>query len=613
MIKKFLTRNKNITKTVLIMTAIFSVLAILVASVVLDTVVKSHDEERMKFIAADVYDDINAELLKLVMISRVISKDIPLIESIKNEENVSFEQNVYLMRNYISSLKKSFNLSTGFIVSEKSKIYYSAEGFNKIIDVENDAHDIWYKLFLDKNLAYDYDLDVDEINQNNWTIFVSARINDENGELLGVCGVGEYLTEIQNLLITDEETYDVKINLVDQNGVVQLDADSVNIETAHIQNIINPNKSIQFVFSEKDGVYTITKYMQDLGLYLVVRRNADDTQGTFSNLVIYMVGTFILSTLTFLIFMRVTLVAGEKQIEERAKKHGLASYADLYISMHLINLQENSILEISKDPDFNLISINGKNQAAYQMHTVIKKITAAESLKKMLKFIDLKTISERLKERNVIHCEFRSKEYGWCKAYFIASEFDEGHTINQIIFAIELIDEEKNRENNLIYLSQTDLMTGLKNRGSGEKIIKEMIENDIEGTFFMLDADKFKSINDNFGHDAGDKVIKAIAACLKKTFRAGDVVMRLGGDEFAAYAVGITDNAAAVILVEKFFTEIDKINIPEIGSRKISISLGSAFFTVDKNLSFAEIYKRADLAAYESKKTQGNFYTAYEI
>ena len=414
-------------------------------------------------------------------------------------------------------------------------------------------------------------------------------------------------------MITDEETYDVKINIVDQNGVVQLDADSVNIETAHIQNIINPNKSVQFVFSEKDGVYTITKYMQDLGLYLVVRRNADDTQGTFSNLVIYMVGTFILSTLTFLIFMRVTLVAGEKQIEERAKKHGLASYADLYISMHLINLQENSILEISKDPDFNLISINGKNQAAYQMHTAIKKITAAESLKKMLKFIDLKTISERLKESNVIHCEFRSKEYGWCKAYFIASEFDEGHTINQIIFAIELIDEEKNRENNLIYLSQTDLMTGLKNRGSGEKIIKEMIENDIEGTFFMLDADKFKSINDNFGHDAGDKVIKAIAACLKKTFRAGDVVMRLGGDEFAAYAVGITDNAAAVILVEKFFTEIDKINIPEIGSRKISISLGSAFFTVDKNLSFAEIYKRADLAAYESKKTQGNFYTAYEI
>ena len=184
MIKKFLTRNKNITKTVLIMTAIFSVLAILVASVVLDTVVKSHDEERMKFIAADVYDDINAELLKLVMISRVISKDIPLIESIKNEENVSFEQNIYLMQNYISSLKKSFNLSTGFIVSEKSKIYYSAEGFNKIIDVENDAHDIWYKLFLDKNLAYDYDLDVDEINQNNWTIFVSARINDAEGNLL---------------------------------------------------------------------------------------------------------------------------------------------------------------------------------------------------------------------------------------------------------------------------------------------------------------------------------------------------------------------------------------------------------------------------------------------
>ena len=613
MLKKFLSRNKNITKTILVMTAVFSILAILVASVVLDRVVQSHAEERMKFIAADIYDDINTELLKLVMIARVISKDIPLIESIKNEENISFEQNVYLMQNYMSSMKKSFNLSTGFIVSEKSKIYYSPEGFNKIVDVENDPHDIWYKLFLDKNLAYDYDIDVDEINQNNWTIFVSARINDENGELLGVCGVGEYLTEIQNLLITDEQTYDVKINLVDQNGVVQLDADSVNIETAHIQNIVNPNKSVQFIFSENDGVYTITKYMQDLGLYLVVRRNADTAEGTFSNLVIYIVGTFIFSTMTFLIFMKIALNASERQIEERAKKHGLASYADLYISMHLINLQENSILEISNDPDFNLISINSSSQAAYQMHTVIKKITAAESLKKMLKFVDLKTISERLKERNVIHCEFRSKNFGWCKAYFIASEFDEDHTINQIIFAIELIDEEKNRENNLIYLSQTDLMTGLKNRGSGEKEIKNLLEDGVEGMLCIMDADKFKSINDNYGHAVGDKVIKAIANCLKKTFRAGDVVMRLGGDEFAAYAVGITDNAAAVILVEKFFAEIDKIDIPELGSRKISISLGSAFFTVDKNISSAQLYKRADLAAYESKKTQGNFYTAYEI
>ena len=609
--KNFLTRNKNITKTILIITTIAAVLAISVSSVVLSRVVKSHDEERMKFIAADIYDDINTELLKIVMIARVMSKDIPLVEQLKLEDEFPFEENIYRMQNYMSALKKSFNLSTCFIVSEKSKVYYSPEGFNKIIDVENDKHDIWYKLFLDKNLAYDYDIDVDEINQNNWTIFVSARINDAEGNLLGVCGVGEYLTVIQNLLITDEETYDVKISLVNQKGVVQIDTDFLNIETAHIQNVVNPNKSVQFVLSESDGVYTISKYMQDLGLYLVVRRDIDDSQSTYSNLILYMVGSFVFATTLFLIFMRVALQINHTQVEEMAKKHGLASYADLYISMHLIDLKKNSIYEISSNEKFDLFTVTDDTQAAYQMVHIVRKMTAPEGLKKMIKFVDLNTISERLKERNVISCEFRSKKYGWCKAYFIATEFDENHKINQIIFAIELIDEEKNRENNLIYLSQTDLMTGLKNRGSGEKEIKELIENDVAGMFCMMDADKFKSINDNFGHDVGDKVIRAIADCLKKTFRAGDVVLRIGGDEFAAYAVGITNKTEGEILIEKFFDEINKIDIPELGNRKISISLGSAFYKVEENISAAQLYKRADLAAYESKKVRGNFNTFY--
>ena len=611
--KKFLRNNKNIPKIVIIVTAIAFVLGTVFSSFVLNEVVQSHDEERMKFIAADVYDDINSELLKLVMIARVISKDIPLIESIKNEDTVSFEQNVYLMQNYINSLKKSFHLSTGFIVSDKSKIYYSAKGFNKIIDVENDSHDIWYKLFLDKNLEYDYDIDIDEINEDKWTIFVSARINDAEGNLLGVCGVGEYLTEIQNLLITCEEAYNIKINLVNQEGVVQLDSNSVNIDTAHIQNIVNPNKSVQFVLTENDGVYTITKFMPDLGLYLVVRRNSESIQSAYSNLIFYMSISFIIASLIFLIFLRVALKVDREHIEQTAKKHGLASYADLYISMHLIDLKADSIHEISNNPKYMLISVDGTANAALQLETNIKKIATLDTLKKMLDFVSFDTLVERLQENRVIQCEFRSREFGWCKAYFIVIEYDNNNEIAEIIFAVELIDEEKKRENELIYLSQTDLMTGLRNRGSGEKAMQDLMSQGVEGMFCLMDADKFKSINDNFGHNVGDKVIKAIADCLKKTFRNTDITMRLGGDEFAVYVVGVTDEIYGEVFIQDLFDEINNIKIPELGNRKISVSLGSAFYRVEENLSFVEVYKRADSAAYESKKVKGNFHTAFKI
>ncbi len=609
--ESFLRNNKNIQKIVIMVIAVVFILGTLISSFVLQTVIDGQNKERMKFIAADVYDDINTELLKIVMIARVISKDIPIVEQLKLEDNFTFDENVYRMSNYLSNLKKSFNLSTGFIVSDKSKIYYSPEGFNKVIDVDNDKHDIWYKLFLDKNLAYDYDIDVDEINENKWTIFVSARINDEEGNLLGVCGVGEYLTEIQNLLITDEQTYNVKINLVNQNGVVQLDSDTLNIERAHIQNVVNPNKSVQFVLTENDGVYTITKYMPDLGLYLVVRRAAEDPQNAFSNLIGYMILTFFVVATIFLIFMDMAMKVDREKVEEIAKKHGLASYADLYISMHLIDLPENSIHEISSDPQYKLISTNGTDNAANQLHSAVKDIAALDSLKPMLDFVELNNIADRMKEQRVIHREFRTREYGWCKAYFIVIEYDKNHEITEIIFAIELIDEEKRRENELIYLSQTDLMTGLRNRGSGEKSMQDLMASGVEGMFCLMDADKFKSINDNYGHDVGDKVIKAIAECLKKTFRNTDITMRLGGDEFAVYVVGVVNETTGEIFIENFFEEIDAIEIPELRKRKITISLGATFFKVEENLSFAEVYKRADSAAYESKKFTGNHYTFY--
>ena len=609
--KKFLMNNKNIQKIVLIVTAVSAILGTLFSSLVLDRVITGHDEERMKFIAADVFDDINNELLKPVMIARVMSNDIPLIEQLKNENVYSFDENVARMKNYTNSIKKAFKCSTAFVVSNSSKIYYSHEGFNKILDVENDEHDIWYKLFLDKNLPYDFDIDTDEVNRSKWTIFVNARINDEAGNFLGVCGVGVDLTGLQNLLITAEQTYNVKINLADQQGVVQVDTNFVNIENAHLQNIINPNKSVQFVLTKNDGIYTITKYMQELGLYLVVRRDAEDSLSAFSNLIFYMVFSFIMALTIFLFFMRMALNLDRERVEETAKKHGLASYADMYISMHLIDLKENSIHEISRDPQYKLISMNGTANAAYQLHSAIKDIAALDSLKPMLDFVELDTLSERMKEQRVIHREFRSREYGWCKAYFIVIEYDKNHEITEIIFAIELIDAEKQRENELIYLSQTDLMTGLRNRGSGEKSMQDLMSAGVEGMFCLMDADKFKSINDNYGHDVGDKVIKAIAECLKKTFRNTDITMRLGGDEFAVYVVGVVNEINGEIFIENFFDEIDAINIPELRNRKITISLGATFFKVEEKLSFAEVYKRADSAAYESKKFTGNHYTFY--
>lgn len=177
-----------------------------------------------------------------------------------------------------------------------------------------------------------------------------------------------------------------------------------------------------------------------------------------------------------------------------------------------------------------------------------------------------------------------------------------------ILYSRRMQREEKKT---LVKLSQTDAMTGLYNRGGGEKAIRAIIEKGNEGLFLLLDADKFKSINDTLGHDVGDLVIIAIADALRGSFRTEDILMRLGGDEFAVYAPGVVSKEAATRVVSRLFETLKQTKISQLGERKIVVSLGAAFWNGVEQISFDELYKRSDNSLYDSKKVEGyqvNFY-----
>ena len=174
-----------------------------------------------------------------------------------------------------------------------------------------------------------------------------------------------------------------------------------------------------------------------------------------------------------------------------------------------------------------------------------------------------------------------------------------------MLFCTECIEEEKKRENRLIYLAQTDLMTGLCNRGSGEKRITELLKEKTKGLLCLIDCDKFKSINDTYGHSVGDKVIIAVAKTLQKTCRDSDVVMRLGGDEFAIFMPKMLEQTVAEKFFERLFENIRQIDIIEMRGKSIEISLGACFYDGYEDISFDQLYRKADRAMYQSKKQKG--------
>ena len=142
-------------------------------------------------------------------------------------------------------------------------------------------------------------------------------------------------------------------------------------------------------------------------------------------------------------------------------------------------------------------------------------------------------------------------------------------------------------EDKLLYLAQTDTMTGISNRRSGEKMIERVLNNKVSGMMCLVDCDKFKSINDTYGHMAGDEVIVAIAHTLQKSCRDKDVVMRLGGDEFALFIPGVTDRKCANAFFKRLFENLKQIQIESIKDHPIIMSLGACIYDgKEENLDF---------------------------
>ncbi|KIQ04044.1 D-glycero-D-manno-heptose 1-phosphate guanosyltransferase [Agrobacterium tumefaciens] len=146
-----------------------------------------------------------------------------------------------------------------------------------------------------------------------------------------------------------------------------------------------------------------------------------------------------------------------------------------------------------------------------------------------------------------------------------------------------------------------DALTELPNRSLFRKELNERLTSVDAGTsiILLLDLDGFKDINDTLGHDVGDALLQAVATRLSSIREDGDIVCRLGGDEFA-FITSARDEEDALSFAEKVILQISKpYNLGEL-EIKIGTCVGIA---VSSDVTTAdELFKRADLALYESKR-----------
>lgn len=325
-----------------------------------------------------------------------------------------------------------------------------------------------------------------------------------------------------------------------------------------------------------------------------------------------MIGTL----LTSLLKMRNSF----RKANKLAKLSSYSALSKIYESMYYINVQTGRyhIVKISSQFD-RYMETEVRKVEKYEIwddfcghiRRIADKICIESYLEETLEFIDLGTVEKRLHRKTSIIHEFIDKRRCWCRSRFIPVDYDEEGRLLHVLYCIESIDEEKKRENRLLYLAQTDLMTGLCNRGSGERRIVEFLQDRTGGLLCLLDCDKFKAVNDTYGHTVGDDVIIAVAESLQKSCRENDILLRLGGDEFAIFMPGMLEQSSAEKFFERLFENVGQIAIPEMQGKRVEISLGACFYDGAENISFDQLYRNADKAMYESKKKQGYSATIY--
>ncbi|MCB1753823.1 MAG: GGDEF domain-containing protein, partial [Gammaproteobacteria bacterium] len=182
---------------------------------------------------------------------------------------------------------------------------------------------------------------------------------------------------------------------------------------------------------------------------------------------------------------------------------------------------------------------------------------------------------------------------------------DDQKNIQNYVALFTDITEQKVHQEQLEHIAYHDALTNLPNR----TLLRDRLQQAIaqarrHGTtvaVVYLDLDGFKEVNDEFGHDVGDRLLMEVATRLQHTLREEDTVARLGGDEFVAVLVGLQNASASIDLLPRLLGAATQPLHVGNTTRNVSASLGVTFFPQSDAVDADQLLRQADQAMYRAK------------
>ena len=308
------------------------------------------------------------------------------------------------------------------------------------------------------------------------------------------------------------------------------------------------------------------------------------------------------------------------RFEEKHSKETIYSLSE----RHRSHMEHTPLAVIEWDKQLN---ITFWNAAAEKMFGFTSEQAIGQSAKLFVAEAHLGLVIEHLtgligghdESKLLTDCQNKSGEVIYCK-WFNTVLHDHHGEINGIASLIQDQTDYVKAKKEIEDLAYLDALTHLANRrllmNRLEHAISKNLRKKTIGSLIFIDIDKFKWLNDNYGHRVGDLLLCEIAARLKKLLRTSDTVARLGGDEFVLMLEEIHSNLegarnASQIVAEKVLECFQQPFQIEHLQYRCSASLGITIFD-EKTSSPDEVIRRADAAMYQSKNGGRNTYHFYD-
>jgi diguanylate cyclase (GGDEF)-like protein len=247
-----------------------------------DAIRQSVIEQALPLTSDNIYSEIQKDILRPVFISSLMASD-----TFVRDWMINGEQDTDQIARYLKQVKEKYNTITSFLVSEKTRHYYYADGLLKTVR-ESEPRDTWFYRVRKMTPEYETNVDMDMANRDAMTIFINHRVFDYAGNFIGATGVGLTLDTMTTILDSYQQRFHRNIYFIDREGVIKMTGKSMwNVHgsikqlagVSSIADKILNGSTVPTQLEYKHNGATIvmsSRFIPELDWYLLVEQNITD-------------------------------------------------------------------------------------------------------------------------------------------------------------------------------------------------------------------------------------------------------------------------------------------------------------------------------------------------